>query len=156
MTAVDRDAEAMRSLRERGGLAEVVVADLEAEPWPFEARRFGAVVVANYLWRPLFPRLVEALDEGGVLVYETFAAGQETIGRPSRPDFLLRRGELLGALAGLSVVAFQDGFLPDPDRFVQRVVAVRERPSAAPGRWRLDARPATLGSVESADSGKHE
>ena len=156
MTAVDRDAQAMRGLRERGGLDDVVVADLESGPWPFAGRRFGAVVAANYLWRPLLPRLVEALDDDGVLVYETFAAGQETVGPPSRPDFLLRRGELLTALEGLSIVAFQDGFLPDPDRFVQRVVAVRERPSPAPRRWRLDARPAGPGSVESSDSGMHE
>jgi SAM-dependent methyltransferase len=153
VTAVDRDAESMKSLT---GHAEVVVADLESGPWPFADRRFDAIVVTNYLWRPLFATLVAALAEGGMLVYETFAAGQETIGRPSRPDFLLARGELLEALKGLRIVAFEDGFLTDPERFVQRVVAVRERASAVPQRHPLDAPARRRGSVESFDSGTLE
>ena len=150
VTAVDRDGDALRPLSDR---AEVVVADLESGPWPFAGRRFDAVVVTNYLWRPLFPSLVAALADGGVLVYETFALGQQTVGRPSRPDFLLARGELPGALKGLRIVAFEDGFLTGPDRFVQRAVAVRERASAAPARYPLDASAQLPGSVESSDSG---
>ena len=153
VTAVDRDAEAMRALSD---CAEVVVADLESGPWPFEGRRFDAVVVTNYLWRPLLPRLVAALADGGVIVYETFTAGQETVGRPVRPDFLLARGELLEAMRGLRIVAFEDGFLTDPERFVQRIVAVREIASAAPARLLLDASADQLGSVESFDSGTRE
>ena len=153
VTAVDRDAEALRSLSDR---AEVVVADLESGPWPFADRRFDAVVVTNYLWRPLFAPLVAALADGGVLVYETFAAGQETVGRPTRPDFLLGRGELLGVLRSLRIVAFEDGFLSDPERFVQRVVAVRERASTAPARYPLASSADRRGSVESSDSGIRE
>jgi hypothetical protein len=63
--------------------------------------------------------------EGGVLLYETFAEGNETVGKPSRPDFLLRHGELLALCAGLRVLAYEDGFLPEPERFVQRIAAVR-------------------------------
>jgi hypothetical protein len=81
--------------------------------------------VTNYLWRPLFPILLASLAPGGVLLYETFAAGNETVGRPSRPDFLLRAGELLQACAGLQVVAYENGFLEEPDRFVQRIAALR-------------------------------
>jgi SAM-dependent methyltransferase len=153
VTAVDRDAESMKRL---SACAEVVVADLESGPWPFAERRFDAIVVTNYLWRPLFPTLVATLAEGGVLLYETFAAGQETIGRPSRPEFLLARGELLEALKTLRIVAFEDGFLTHPGRFVQRVVAVRERPSAAPQRHPLEAPARRRGSVESFDSGTLE
>ncbi len=153
VTAVDRDGEAMRGLSDR---AEVVVADLESGPWPLAGRRFDAIVVTNYLWRALFARLVVALADNGMLVYETFAVGQETVGRPSRPDFLLGRGELLDALRGLRIVAFEDGFLTDPERFVQRVVAVREIASAVPARWRLDASAERRGSVESPDSGIRE
>jgi SAM-dependent methyltransferase len=142
VTAVDRDAEAMQSL---SGHAEVVVADFESGPWPFAGRRFDGVVVTNYLWRPLFAPLVAALAAGGVLVYETFASGQETVGRPTRPDFLLARGELLDAMQGLRIVAFEDGFLSDPERFVQRAVAVREAASATPPRYPLDARRAGPG-----------
>ena len=122
-----------------GGVAETLVADLEGAPWPLAGRRFDAVLVTNYLWRPLFPAIVAAVDAGGVLLYETFAAGNETVGRPARPDFLLARGELLGLAAGLQVVAFEDGFLSDPDRFVQRIAAVRAAPAAGPPRHPLAA-----------------
>ena len=82
-------------------------------------------MVTNYLWRPLLPTMVESVAPGGVLIYETFAQGNETVGRPARADFLLRPGELLTACAGLHVVAYEDGFLEDPARFVQRITAVR-------------------------------
>lgn len=122
VTAVDRDADAMAAL---AGVAEAISADIENGAWPFAGRNFDAVVVTNYLWRPLFPALRAALAPGGVLLYETFAAGNETVGRPRRPDFLLERGELLRAAEGLRIVAYEDGFLADPDRFVQRLAAVR-------------------------------
>lgn len=135
VVAVDRDAEAIAPLR---GLARVVVADIENGPWPLPDERFGAVVVTNYLWRPLLPRLLESLEDGGVLLYETFAVGNETVGCPRSPDFLLRAGELLEVARGLRVVAFEDGFLDAPARFVQRIAAVREEvpgaPDAAPVR----------------------
>ena len=121
VTGIDRDAAATEPLR---ALAEIVVADLEGAPWPLPGRRFDAVVVTNYLWRPLWPALRAALGEGSVLVYETFAHGQHLIGRPSRPDFLLQPGELLRAFDGLHVVAYEDGLEADPLRRVQRLVAV--------------------------------
>jgi SAM-dependent methyltransferase len=134
VTAVDRDAEAMATL---AGRAEAVTADIEGGFWPFAGRTFDAVVVANYLWRPLLPELTAALAPGGVLLYETFAAGNETVGRPKRPDFLLAHGELLATAAGLRIVAYEDGFLSDPDRFVQRLAAVRSRSSDAAERFPL-------------------
>jgi SAM-dependent methyltransferase len=136
VTAVDRDGDAMAAL---DGIAETLVADLEGAPWPLAGRRFDAVVVTNYLWRPLLPGLVAAVDAGGAFLYETFAAGNETVGRPARPDFLLARGELLAVAANLHVVAFEDGFLVDPERFVQRIAAVRAGDGAAPARHPLSA-----------------
>jgi len=121
VTGVDRSAEAIAAV---AGLGEAVVADIENGPWPFEGRRFDAVVVTNYLWRPLMPVLLASLAPGGVLIYETFGAGNETVGKPSRPDFLLKPGELLETCAGLRVIAYEDGFLESPDRFVQRITAV--------------------------------
>ncbi len=107
--------------------AQLVQADIENGPWPYASaqgpRPFGAVVVTNYLWRPLLPTLLQSLAPGGLLLYETFAAGNETVGRPARPDFLLQPGELLRLCAALQVVAFEDGFVPNPDRFVQRIAA---------------------------------
>lgn len=118
--------------------ARLVQADIEKGPWPLANasgvhEEFDAVVVTNYLWRPLWAHLLASLAPGGVLLYETFACGNETIGRPSRPDFLLQRGELLQACAGLRVVSFEDGFLDHPARFVQRIAAVREVQIGQPG-----------------------
>lgn len=140
VTALDRDERALDGLR---SVAEVLACDLEGSPWPLAGRRFGAVVVTNYLWRPLFPSLIDALDEGGVLICETFAVGQGSIGKPSNPDFLLRPQELLEAARGLRVVAYEDGFVAQPPRFVQRLAAVREparvAPDSAPARYLLTA-----------------
>ena len=141
VTGVDRDVQALDALR---GIAEILVADLEDGPWPLDGRCFDAVVVTNYLWRPLMPRILGSLGAGGVLIYETFASGQQTVGRPSREAFLLRHGELLGFAQGLRIVAFEDGFLEAPERFVQRIAAVREAValSAAPPRHALNPVPA--------------
>jgi SAM-dependent methyltransferase len=124
---VDRSVEAVAASAAAG---ETVLADIENGPWPWlqdgRPRLFEAVVVTNYLWRALFPTLVASLAPGGVLLYETFAAGNETVGKPSRPDFLLQPGELLRICADLRVVAYEDGTLSAPARYVQRIAAVRE------------------------------
>ena len=125
VTGVDRDAMAVEPLR---ACAEIVVADIEAGPWPLVRREFDAVVVTNYLWRPLLPRIVASVAPGGLLVYETFARGQELLGRPSRAEFLLEPGELLHAAAGLHVLAYEDGLLQAPRRRVQRLCAWRGEP----------------------------
>lgn len=125
VTGVDRDAAAVEPLRAR---AEILVADIEAGPWPLEGREFDAVVVTNYLWRPLLPRICACVAPGGLLVYETFARGQELLGRPARAEFLLEPGELLRAAAGLHVLAYEDGLLPAPRRRVQRLCAWRGEP----------------------------
>jgi SAM-dependent methyltransferase len=122
VTAVDRNAQALESV---AGIAEAVNADVENGPWPFAGRTFDAVVVTNYLWRALLPTIVGSVAPGGVLIYETFAVGNETVGKPSRPDFLLQPGELLRACEELHVVAYEHGRLPDPPRFVQRIAACR-------------------------------
>ena len=122
MVGVDRNPEAIAAV---SPLGESVCADIENSPWPLFGRTFGGVVVTNYLWRPLLPYILTSLAPNGVLIYETFSAGNESVGKPSRPDFLLRPSELLGICQDLHVVAFEEGFLPQPDRFVQRIVAVR-------------------------------
>ncbi len=126
---VDRSREAIESIAIPAPACEAVVADIENGPWPFAGRQFDAVVVTNYLWRPLMPTLLDSLAPGGVLIYETFTQGNETVGKPSRPDFLLRTGELLDLCKELRVVAFEEGYLDAPPRFVQRIAAVRERSS---------------------------
>lgn len=138
VTGVDRSPEAIAAV---APLGRALCADIESGPWPLAGERFAGLVVTNYLWRPLLPRLLDSLAPGGVLIYETFAAGNETVGKPSRPDFLLQPGELLRACRELRVVAYEDGFLDAPARFVQRIAAVREVPAtppdAAPVRYTL-------------------
>ena len=125
VVAVDRAAAALENLKGIEGV-EVLAADIESGPWPFPSAAFDAVVVTNYLHRPLFPSLVDALRQGGVLIYETFAEGNELYGKPSNPNFLLRRDELLEQLRGLSVIAFEQGFVASPKpAVIQRICAVR-------------------------------
>ncbi|MBS7806863.1 class I SAM-dependent methyltransferase [Variovorax sp. PCZ-1] len=118
----------------------LVQADIENGAWPLPGEQFAGVIVTNYLWRPLLPTLLQSVAEGGVLIYETFCAGNETVGKPSRPDFLLQPGELLRVSqeGGLRVIAYEDGFLSQPDRFMQRITCVREKTSSiSPSRHRL-------------------
>lgn len=144
VTAVDRDAALLAPL---AGVATTLAADLEAGPWPLPGRMFDAVIVTNYLWRALFPALMAAVAPGGLLIYETFAQAHAALGRPRRPEFLLRPGELIDVLrmapavdaAGPSgavstsgawrVIAFEEGRLPaggdTPEKAVQRIVARR-------------------------------
>lgn len=139
VVAVDRAHPAIESIAKTipASACETVIADIETGPWPFAGRQFEAVVVTNYLWRPLMPTLLASLAPGGVLIYETFTQGNETVGKPSRPDFLLRPGELLEICKDLRVVAFEEGFQDEtaapqgrPARFIQRIAAVR--PPAEP------------------------
>ena len=124
VTGIDKAQEAIESI---APLGEAICADIETGPWPLPGRRFDCVVVTNYLWRPLLPTILDSVAPGGVLLYETFAQGNESVGKPSRPDFLLRPGELLALCSGADwrVVAYEDGFVPQPERFVQRIAAVR-------------------------------
>ena len=145
-TGIDRSADALASASRYGS---TVQADIENGPWPLlvngRPQPFDGVLVTNYLWRGLFAVLLQSLAPGGVLLYETFAAGNETVGKPANPDFLLQPGELLRLCQDLRIVAFEDGFLPDPARFVQRIAAIQPPPAAqatgltdnAPARYPL-------------------
>lgn len=108
VTAVDKNIEPLTPFD-----AQVIGADLEGgSDWPLPGRRFDAVVVCNYLYRPLFPALIGALAPGGVLLYETFALGNEVYSRPRNPDHLLRSGELLDLVRDrLQVVAYAHGIV---------------------------------------------
>ena len=121
VSGVDHDENALLKAKAFG---EVLCADLENTDWPLTGRQFDAVLVTNYLWRPAWNALLACLKPEGVLIYETFAVGNESVGKPSRPDFLLNRSELLQLCRDLRIVAFEDVFLHSPDRYVQRVVAV--------------------------------
>jgi SAM-dependent methyltransferase len=127
ITACDRNAEALASL---AGVSRVTTecADLEdGSPWPFRDRAFAGIVVTNYLHRPLFPQIAAALAPGGVLIYETFLSGNERYGKPSNPQFLLKRDELLEAFGrSLAIAGFEQGRVRrDKPALIQRLCAVR-------------------------------
>ncbi|MGI8896735.1 MAG: class I SAM-dependent methyltransferase [Casimicrobiaceae bacterium] len=126
--AVDRDPVALATIPAMPHI-ETRTLDLEQGAWPFTGERFGAIVVVNYLHRPLFAQLRMSLADDGVLLYETFAMGNEAFGPPRNPNFLLRRDELLAVAAlapALTVIAFEQGLVLDVGRsaVVQRLAAV--------------------------------
>ena len=124
VTGVDRDGAAIDGLR--GEIpGKWIIADIENGLWPLPQQQFDAVVVTNYLWRPLWPHILDSVAAGGLLLYETFAAGNEAFGKPSRTDFLLQPGELLQMCAGWQIVAFEQGRLAAPDRVIQRIAACK-------------------------------
>jgi SAM-dependent methyltransferase len=120
VVAVDREPQVISGAR-------FLRADLEnGNPWPLPGEKFEAVVVTNYLHRPLFPRLIESLAPGGVLLYETFMLGNERFGKPSNPEFLLRPGELREAFAELTEKGFEEGEVSHPKpAMIQRLCAVQ-------------------------------
>jgi len=125
VVAVDIDVVGVEDLSADDGV-EVIEADLEAGDWPFRDREFEGIVVTNYLYRPHLPRLVESLTSGGVLIYETFAKGNEKLGRPDNPDYLLKPAELLDTFAPrLTILAYEHAVEEDPMPAVrQRICAV--------------------------------
>jgi SAM-dependent methyltransferase len=136
---IDRSEQALAAVAVPADRCQSVLADIESGPWPLPGQRFAAVVVTNYLWRDLLPTLVDSVAPGGVLIYETFALGQASVGKPSRADFLLRPGELLAACTPLRVVAYEDGHECDhqgrPARFLQRIAALRPLDPAERAPW---------------------
>lgn len=124
--AVDRDAQALAGLSGCANI-ETRCLDLEGGPWPYHGAKFAGIVVSNYLWRPLLPSLLQLLDKGGVLIYETFMNGNERFGKPSNPAFLLRKDELRFIVRGhLDIIAFEQGEISHPrPAMIQRICATR-------------------------------
>lgn len=123
--AVDRDRDALSKLERVPGIS-TRLADLECEVWPYDKACFDGVIVTNYLHRPKLDALIDVLRPNGILVYETFMVGNELLGKPSNPDFLLNPGELLDRVRPrLTVIAFEQGRVDHPrPAFVQRICAV--------------------------------
>ena len=136
VTAIDRD---IRGLADLGSdpHARLIEADLEdGSPWPLAGHTFGAVVVTNYLHRPLFGHLLDSLAPGGVLIYETFGRGNEAYSKPRNPDHLLKSGELLALAAGrLQVIAYEHGICVTDcgPGVVQRIAAINTLGAAGDG-----------------------
>ena len=126
VTALDIDLYRVNDLVDDDRI-ELVAHDLENSPWPFPDRRFGGIIITNYLHRPLYPHIFAALDDGAILIYDTFAAGNERFGHPRNPAFLLYPGELLDAFAAdLRIVAYDHGRVDEPRPAIrQRLCAIR-------------------------------
>jgi 2-polyprenyl-3-methyl-5-hydroxy-6-metoxy-1,4-benzoquinol methylase len=135
LTAVDRDAASIAALAPHAERSRRTSKAVRGRSRAAASTRSSSPTISGARW----PTLKAALAPGGVLLYETFASGNETVGRPKRSDFLLAHGELLAVAAGLRIVAYEDGFLADPDRFVQRLAAVREAGGDEARRYPLRA-----------------
>lgn len=141
--AVDRDAVALAHAAGQGIVTTQVDLESDGAAWPFDAGYFAAIVVTNYLHRPLFSHMLDSLANGGLLIYETFASGNALYGKPSNPDFLLDRGELLELLRqhpsiNMHVLAFEDGYTEAPKpAMVQRICAIKNTADFALGQPRL-------------------
>ena len=124
VTAVDRDISRLTASGPAGITA--IETDLEAGDRPLPDRQFDGIIVTNYLHRALFPHLLDALGPGGVLIYRTFQAGNEKYGRPRNPKFLLRPRELMVAVRGLEIRAYEAGEVLHPrPAVIQRICAIR-------------------------------
>jgi SAM-dependent methyltransferase len=129
VTLLDRDLSGVADL---SGRAELIATDLEGgASYPLTGRRFAATIVTNYLWRPLFPDILRGIAPGGLLLYETFAVGNERYGRPRNPDFLLKPGELIDVCRELTIIAYEHG-LDDGPAVRQRICAMRNPEGPAP------------------------
>ena len=127
VVAIDREIAPMAELCDQPKV-EAIAMDLETgQPWPFSKRRFAGIVVTNYLHRPLFQNLIDALEDNGVLIYETFAQGNERFGHPKNPDYLLQDGELLHVFADpLYVLAYEQVEQGEPNpAILQRIAAIK-------------------------------
>jgi SAM-dependent methyltransferase len=128
LTSVDKAPEA----RCVADIAETITADIENNAWPLTGRSFDGVVVTNYLWRPLWPLILDSVKPGGVLLYETFAQGNEAYGKPSRPDFLLAPASCCKSAPAGTSSPTSTACLHQPARVVQRIAAIRPDGAAAP------------------------
>jgi SAM-dependent methyltransferase len=143
--ALDRDAESLAKAAGQGitTFQYDLESDMNGAAWPFEVDRFAAIVVTNYLYRPLFAPLLASLAPEGILIYETFAQGNEQFGKPSNPNFLLGPGELLNVVqtkapSPLRIIAYEDGYTDLPkSAMVQRICAVKAGTGIPVGRLRL-------------------
>ena len=129
VTFLDRDISGVMDLSGTVG-ATLMAADLETDgPWPLAGRKFDLVIVTNYLWRPILPQILDLVAPGGVLLYETFAEGNEAYGKPSNPNFLLKQGELKETVTSdFEILQYEQGSTGDPVNGIKQRLAARRRP----------------------------
>ena len=127
VTAIDRDISSLTDLETDARLT-VLQADLEGAPWPLADQQYGTVIITNYLHRPLFPCIISGLEPDGILIYETFALGNEKFGKPDNPDFLLRPGELREVFSGkFDIIAFEEVEDRDPRPAMRQRICARKQ-----------------------------
>ena len=136
VTGIDRSEQA---LTQAAAYGHGINADIEGGDWPLELegepQRFDVVVVTNYLWRPLLPTIVRSVAAGGLLIYETFAHGNAAFGKPSNPHFLLQPGELLNGCQAMTILAYEHGYLAQPQRCVQRIASINNTDAGPDLDW---------------------
>jgi len=125
LVVVDRSTEAIEILARHPNQYEAVVADIENGPWPFPGRQFDAVVVTNYLWRPLMPTLLSSLAPSGVLRVVAFEEGFVTGADGQSPRFIQR----IVAAREVCEVGESRGEINEPDMSAPKILK--------PNRYRL-------------------
>lgn len=119
--AVDRDVASLSALAQLGAHCMNIDLEQESFSWPFENEQFAGIVVTNYLHRPLMPSILPSLADQGVLIYETFATGNEKYGRPRNPDFLLQENELLESFVCAKYVGWRQQCLAFEHTYVNQI-----------------------------------
>ena len=124
----DRSATALNGIREQlqdneqpGQIWQI---DLEqTDIAPLANRLFSAVICFRYLHRPLIPGLMNAIEPGGLIIYETFTSDNRSFGRPNNEAFLLKPGELKAWFQHWDVLHYYEGIQKNPDRAIAQLVA---------------------------------
>jgi len=87
--------------------------DLEKHPETCPSlgnQAYDGILVFFYLFRPLFPSILQALKPGGVLTYVTFLIDHHVrFNHPRRQEFCLRHNELLHLTHPLRVLLYDEG-----------------------------------------------
>lgn len=73
---------------------------------------FDVIVVSNFLIRSIFPSIVEKLESGGLLFYQTFLRSGIDDGGPENPAYRLNPGELPALCNSLEIVFYNEIILP--------------------------------------------
>ena len=127
VVAFDKDVSGLRDIPPTPNL-RVVEVDLEADNECLKhPKEFSAIIVVNYLHRPLFDNLIHALKPGGILIYQTFMVGNERYGRPHNTDYLLKENELSTRLeAEFRIIEFDQGYIEYPKpAVIQKICATK-------------------------------
>ena len=111
VTAIDISPVALARAAERATATSLAIswqqADLENSN--LQTAAYDLILNIDYLQRSLLAPMKAALKIGGFMIFESYLIDQQTIGRPSNPDYLLQHNELLDAFRDFRVLSYREG-----------------------------------------------